>query len=116
MGTSNDIRVGYGSEHMFSAALDAEVPEADLLHGERIALGSILIAKLQGQDFTRIKDLLDNAGCPTSLDDLEDEIPPDAIVNALTKAHLVNPMYTILGESGLTKKAALILAQTTGVI
>jgi len=116
MGTSNDIRVGYGSEHMFSAALDAEIPNSNILHGERIALGSIMIARLQGQDDYRIKELLENAGCPTSIDDLEEEIPPEAIVQALTKAHKVNSMYTILGTTGLTESAASNLARNTGVI
>jgi glycerol-1-phosphate dehydrogenase [NAD(P)+] len=116
MGTSNDIRVGYGSEHMFSTALAAETPEADILHGERVALGTIMIAKLQGQDHRQIINILKNVGCPTSIHDLKDEITPEAIIQALQKAHTVHSMYTVLGRTGLTENAALNLARMTKVI
>jgi glycerol-1-phosphate dehydrogenase [NAD(P)+] len=116
MGTSNDIRVGYGSEHMFSTALAAETPEADILHGERVALGTIMMAKLQGQDHNQIINILKSAGCPTTIYDLEDEIPPESIIQALQKAHTVHPMYTVLGRTGLTESAALNLARITKVI
>ncbi len=116
MGTSSDIRVGYGSEHMFSAALAAETPGLDIVHGERIALGTILSAKLQGQDHIKIINILEKAGCPTTLNDLHDEIPPESVIQALQKAHTVHSMYTILGQSGLTSNAAWKLAKSTGVI
>ena len=116
MGTSNDIRVGYGSEHMFSAALAAETPNADILHGERIALGTIMMAQLQGQNCQKIRSILENVGCPTNIDELKDKIPSEAIVTALQKAHKMNSMYTVLGRTGLASKAALNLAQITGVI
>lgn len=116
MGTSNNIRVGYGSEHMFSQALHAVAPDADILHGERIALGTILMAKLQGQDYTKIISILESAGCPTSIDDLNDELDSKAIVKSLQNAHKQDSMYTILGETGLSKKAALNLALQTKVI
>lgn len=115
MGTSNDIRVGYGSEHMFSAALAAETPNADILHGERVALGTIMMMRLQGQD-KHLTDVLKNVGSPTNIDELEEKIPPEAIVTALQKAHKINSMYTVLGRTGLTKEAALNLAQISGVI
>ncbi|MHA1995442.1 MAG: iron-containing alcohol dehydrogenase [Candidatus Hodarchaeales archaeon] len=116
MGTSNDIRVGYGSEHLFSQALHSETPGIDILHGERVALGTILMAKLQGQDYEQIIKILEAAGCPTCLDELEDEIDPEAIINALQRAHKVDSIYTILGETGLSQKAAKTLAIQTNVI
>lgn len=117
MGTSNDIRVGYGSEHMISAALHSETPDTKILHGERIALGTILMAHLQGQNHNHVVEILSKAGCPTNLSDLEDEIPPEALIKALVKAHKINPkMYTILGKTGLTEAAAWNLATETGVI
>ncbi|UCG02367.1 MAG: iron-containing alcohol dehydrogenase [Candidatus Heimdallarchaeota archaeon] len=115
MGTSNDIRVGYGSEHMFSAALHTETPEADILHGERIALGTIMMAKLQGQN-EQILSILRKVGCPTKISELNDDIPPEAIIRALQKAHKMNSMYTVLGRTGLTEKAASRIAQMSGVI
>jgi len=115
MGTSNDIRVGYGSEHMFSAALHAETPNADILHGERIALGTIMMAKLQGQN-EQVLSILKKVGCPTKITELNDEISPEAIIKALQKAHKMNSMYTVLGRTGLTKIAASRIAQISGVI
>ncbi len=116
MGTSSDIRVGYGSEHMFSSALHALTPNANILHGERIAIGSLMMAHLQGQDYRKLKDILGKAGCPTSIEELEDDIPPESIIKALQTAHEVNPMYTILGKSGLTEIAAWNLAISTGIL
>ena len=116
MGTSNDIRVGYGSEHLFSQALHAETPGSDILHGERVALGTILMAKLQGQNYEQIVKILEAAGCPTSIDELGEEIEPEAIISALQKAHEFDSIYTILGETGLSKKAAKTLAIQTRVI
>jgi glycerol-1-phosphate dehydrogenase [NAD(P)+] len=116
MGTSNDIRVGYGSEHMFSQALHAETADTNIFHGERVALGSIMMAKLQGQDYEQIIKILENAGCPTNLDDLEEDIEPKAIITALQKAHKADSMYTILGETGLSNKAAKNLAIQTNII
>lgn len=115
MGTSNNIRVGYGSEHMFSAALHAETPDADILHGERIALGAVMMAKLQGQN-EQILSILKKVGCPTNISELNDNIPPQAIITALQRAHKMNSMYTVLGRSGLTEKAASRIAQISGVI
>jgi len=116
MGTSNDMRVGYGSEHMFSQALHAEAPELDILHGERVALGTILMAKLQGQDEEKIRNILESVGCPVNTDDLEDDLNSIAVFNALQKAHKVNSMYTVLGETGLSMKAAQNLALQTNVV
>jgi glycerol-1-phosphate dehydrogenase [NAD(P)+] len=119
MGTSNDIRVGYGSEHMFASSLAAEMKDASetsLLHGERVALGTILMSKLQNQNYQKIKELLEIAGCPVTIDDFDESIPPEAIVNALLKAHKMSQIYTILGRSGLTRVAALRLAHSTGII
>jgi glycerol-1-phosphate dehydrogenase [NAD(P)+] len=116
MGTSNDIRVGYGSEHMFSAALAAETSDANILHGERIALGTIIMAGLQGQDYQQITNILENVGCPINIDELKEKIPPETIIKALQMAHKTSSIYTVLGRTGLTEDAALSLAQRTGVI
>ncbi|UCE13589.1 MAG: iron-containing alcohol dehydrogenase [Candidatus Heimdallarchaeota archaeon] len=115
MGTSNDIRVGYGSEHMFSAALAAEI-DADILHGERIALGTLMMARLQGQDHKQIRKILNKANCPTRIDELSEKIPSEAVIRALQTTHKMNPMYTVLGRTGLTEAAAWNLGIGSGVI
>ncbi len=60
--------------------------------------------------------ILESAGCPTSIDDLMDDLDSKAIINSLQNAHKQDPMYTILGETGISQKAALNLALQTKVI
>ena len=75
-----------------------------------------MMAKLQGQDHLKIKLILESAGCPTSIDELEEDIDQKSIFQALRKAHTVDPMYTILGETGISENAARSLALETNVV
>jgi len=70
---------------------------------------------LHGGDWEEIRDALRKIGAPTTSKELH--IPKRKIVEALTLAHTIRPeRYTILGESGLTKDAAKVIAKRTGVI
>jgi glycerol-1-phosphate dehydrogenase [NAD(P)+] len=113
---SSSIRVAFGSEHLFAEALARLIPSTDTLHGERVGLGAIMSAYLQGQDWARIRNLLQTVGAPVSASDLE--IDPEVIVNALVNAHKISrpKIYTILGEGGLNTQAARNLALKTGVL
>jgi len=110
-------RPASGSEHMFSHALDmlcAEEGVRPAPHGIQVALGTIMMAYLQGQDWKWIREKLKEAGVPITAE--EAGIGPDLVVKALTVAHKVRDRYTILGVSGLTPRAAEKLARATGVI
>ena len=113
---SNSIRVAFGSEHLFSAALARKSPSSDSLHGERVGLCAIISAYLQDQDWQRIKNLLQAVGAPVSASDLD--LDPEIIVDALTNAHKMSPpkIFTILGDKGLNNHAAKNLASDTGVL
>jgi glycerol-1-phosphate dehydrogenase [NAD(P)+] len=103
-----------GAEHLFSHALAMIAPEP-ALHGEQCGVGTIICAYLHGANWQLIKDVLHRIGAPTTAKELG--IEPEYIIEALTKAHSIRPeRYTILGESGLTKEAALRVASVTGVI
>jgi glycerol-1-phosphate dehydrogenase [NAD(P)+] len=103
-----------GAEHLFSHTLAMIAPEP-ALHGEQCGVGTIMCAYLHGASWQLIKDVLHRIGAPTTAKELG--IEPEYIVEALTKAHSIRPeRYTILGESGLTKDAALRVASVTGVI
>ncbi len=103
-----------GAEHLVSHALDKLAPGIGL-HGEKCGLGSIMIAKLQGQDWKKIVKTLKNVGAPTTAKQIG--LKPDVIVKALMIAQDLRPeRYTILKEIKMTEKRALNLAKSTGII
>ena len=103
-----------GAEHLFSHALDKIAPEKGL-HGEKCGIGSIMIGKLQGQDWKSIVKTLKEVGAPTTAKQIG--LKEDEVINALMIAQELRPeRYTILKEVKMTKKKALNLAKSTGVI
>lgn len=103
-----------GAEHLFSHALDKIAPGRGL-HGEKCGIGSIMMAKLQGQDWKKIAKTLKDVGAPTTAKQVN--LKSDEIVNALMIAQELRPeRYTILKEIEMTEKKALNLAKITNVI
>lgn len=103
-----------GAEHLFSHALDYLVPGVGL-HGEKCGIGSILISKLQGQDWRKIVTMLKNVGAPTTAKQIG--LKPEILVKALMIAPSLRPeRYTILNKIKMTKEKAIQLAKSTGVL
>ncbi len=103
-----------GAEHLFSHALDKIAPGIGL-HGEKCGIGSIMMAKLQGQDWKKIVKTLKDVGAPTTAKEIG--LEPDMIIEALMIAQGLRPeRYTILKEIKMSKKIALNLAKITKVI
>jgi glycerol-1-phosphate dehydrogenase [NAD(P)+] len=103
-----------GAEHLFSHSLTMIAPKP-ALHGEQCGVGTIICAYLHGANWQLIKEFLQKVDAPTTAEELG--VEPEHILKALTMAHTIRPeRYTILGESGLTKDAALRVATITGVI
>ena len=103
-----------GAEHLFSHALDYLVPGVGL-HGEKCGIGSILISKLQSQDWKKIVTMLKNVGAPTTAKQIG--LKPEILVKALMIAPSLRPeRYTILNKIKMTKEKALHLAKSTGVL
>ncbi|HSB84091.1 MAG TPA: sn-glycerol-1-phosphate dehydrogenase [Nitrosarchaeum sp.] len=103
-----------GAEHLFSHALDKIAPGRGL-HGEKCGIGSIMMAKLQGQDWKKIAKTLKDVGAPTSAKQVG--LRSDEIVSALMIAQELRPeRYTILKEIDMTEKRAFNLAKITNVI
>lgn len=103
-----------GAEHLFSHALDKIAPGIGL-HGEKCGIGSILIGKLQGQDWKKIVSTLKNVGAPTTAKEIG--LTEEMIIEALTIAQDLRPeRYTILKEIKMTDKKAQNLAKSTKVI
>ena len=103
-----------GAEHLFSHALDKIAPGIGL-HGEKCGIGSILMAKLQGQDWKKIIKTLKDVGAPTTAKQIG--LKSDMIIEALMIAQGLRPKrYTILKEIKMTKRVAINLAKITKVI
>ena len=103
-----------GAEHLFSHALDKIAPEKGL-HGEKCGIGSIMIGKLQGQDWKSIVKTLKEVGAPTTAKQIG--LKEDEVVNALVIAQNLRPeRYTILKEVEMTERKAWNLAKSTKVI
>lgn len=104
-----------GSEHMFSHALDLLHPEKKSMHGEQCGVGCIMMMHLQGGNWKQIRDALKNIGAPTTASELG--LSDEDIVETLMAANKVRKdRFTILGDNGLTRSAAINLARDTGVI
>ncbi len=103
-----------GSEHLFAHALERIVGDRSF-HGERCGLGTIMMMYLHGGDWKNIKDVLLKVGAPTTAKELG--VRDEDIIEALGLAHTIRPeRYTILGERGITREAAVEVAKITGVI
>ena len=107
-------RPASGSEHLFSHALD-RVAKKPALHGEQCGVGTIMMMHLHGGNWRSIQNILKTIGAPTTAAELG--VDDDEIIEALTIAHTIRPeRYTILGDNGLTREAAIKLAKKTEVI
>jgi len=103
-----------GSEHMFSHALDVIRPDT-ALHGQQCGVGAIMMTKLQGGNWVRIRDALQCIGAPITGKDLG--FTDEEIIKALMMAReMRTERLTILGDRGLTRNAAEKVAKSTGVI
>ena len=103
-----------GAEHLFSHALDKIAPGVGL-HGQKCGIGSIMMAKLQGQDWKKIAKALKDLGAPTTAKQIG--LNSKLLIKALVIAQELRPeRYTILKEFEMTEKKALALAKSTKVI
>jgi glycerol-1-phosphate dehydrogenase [NAD(P)+] len=108
-------RPASGSEHLFSHALEAVAP-GKAHHGEAVAIGTVIMLYIYGDPlWRRIRSVMGKIGLPTRARDLG--ITSEEVIKALTIAHTIRPeRYTILGESGLNREAAIRALRETGII
>ncbi|TLY02094.1 MAG: NAD(P)-dependent glycerol-1-phosphate dehydrogenase [Thaumarchaeota archaeon] len=104
-----------GAEHLFSHAVEYVAGPSYGLHGERVGLGTIMMAKLHGLDWEKIAETLENVGAPTNAKRIG--LTEEHVVKALTTAQSLRPdRYTILSKVKLDKKSAHELAKSVKVI
>ncbi len=101
-----------GAEHMFSHALDRLGPFG--LHGEQVGLGTIFFSYLQGQDWKKIRSMLEELGAPTKAKNLN--IPEDKLVEAFLTAKDIRKRRTILDEKPLDRQTVLDICKETGIL
>jgi glycerol-1-phosphate dehydrogenase [NAD(P)+] len=104
-----------GSEHLFSHAVEYVAGPDNGLHGERVGIGTIMMAKLHGLDWEKIASTLRNVGAPTKASEIG--LNEENLVKALITAQSLRPdRYTILSKMKLDKKSAHDLAKSVNVI
>lgn len=114
MGVVGSSRPASGAEHEFCHALDNLLDEPGI-HGEQIALGTLLVSQLRGKDDERIRRFLEKVGAPTTARALG--IPDAKIIEALVKAPGVRPeRYTLFNEMHPTRAEAEKIAIEAGVV
>lgn len=113
-GIAGSSRPCSGSEHLFSHYLDMVAPDSGL-HGEKCGIGTIMMAKLHGIDWKRVRAALKNVGAPVEASQIG--VDDALVVESLVRASSIRPdRYTILSRKRLTRKSAGVLARSTGVI
>ena len=104
-----------GSEHLFSHAVEYVAGPDFGLHGERVGIGTIMMAKLHGLDWERVADTLRDVGAPTTAKEIG--LSAEQVIKALVAAQSLRPdRYTILTKMKLDKAAARRLAKAVRVI
>jgi glycerol-1-phosphate dehydrogenase [NAD(P)+] len=113
-GIAGSSRPCSGSEHLFCHALDIIAPEKGL-HGEKTGLGTIMMAKLHGLDWRRVRNTLEKSKAPTSAYQIG--LNKEEVVKALLLAPKIRPeRYTILHKIKLDEKGAYELASSAEVV
>ena len=104
-----------GSEHLFSHAIEYVAGPDFGLHGERVGMGTIMMAKLHGLDWEKIRETLVDVGAPTTAKQIG--LSDEHVVKALVAAQSLRPdRYTVLSKTKLDLKSARELAKAVKVI
>ncbi len=101
-GIAGSSRPCSGSEHLFSHALEYITNGKCGLHGERVGIGTIIMAKLHKLNWNEIKNALEILGAPTTAKEINAD--KDEIIQAFYLAGKIRPeRYTILNKINFTK-------------
>ena len=88
-----------GAEHLISHALD-ELRPGTAHHGEQVAFGALVSARLQGADTSELRALMLSAGMDRAARGFG--LPPEALIEAVRAAPATRPgRYTVLDEADL---------------
>ncbi len=114
MGIAGSSRPCSGAEHKFSHALD-RILTSPALHGEQVAIGTIVVTYLRGGDYERFFSFLKRVGVPTSCEELG--ISEENMIEALLCASKTRPgRWTILEDMKIDRQIARKALIRTGII
>ena len=101
-----------GSEHNFSHALDRLGSKA--LHGQQVALGTIIATYLQEGDWKKIRDIMKNMNIPTTAKELN--IDREVMIKALVNSKHVRDRYTVLNRYEIDEKKSKEILEKVGIL
>ncbi|MCL4323768.1 MAG: iron-containing alcohol dehydrogenase, partial [Candidatus Thermoplasmatota archaeon] len=114
MAIAASSRPASGGEHLIAHALDMMAP-GKAIHGEEVAIGSIITMFLHGGDWRNLSKIYRDIGIKTRASDYG--ISDTIMVQAVRTAHRIRPeRFTILGEMDLSYNAAENALKLTGII
>jgi glycerol-1-phosphate dehydrogenase [NAD(P)+] len=113
-GIAGSSRPCSGAEHLVSHYLDSTAPGVGL-HGEKCGMSAIMMAKLHGLDWSKVRSSLTDVGAPTTASEMG--LDRDLLIEALVKAStLRQDRYTILSKVRLDIRGARDLAESVGIL
>lgn len=114
MAIAGSSRPASGSEHLFAHALEI-LGSGNAMHGEQVAMGSLISMYLHGGDWKMLYNTYKQIGVSTRASDYG--ISNEVAIKALSIAHRLRPQrYTILGETDLSEEVSRNALRITGVI
>jgi glycerol-1-phosphate dehydrogenase [NAD(P)+] len=114
-GIAGSSRPCSGSEHLFSHALEHITNGKCGLHGERVGIGTIIMAKLHKLNWIEIKNALEVLGAPTTAKEIK--VDKDELIQAFYLAKKIRPeRYTILNKINFDKNQVENLIEEVGII
>lgn len=114
MAIAASSRPASGGEHLIAHALDMLAPNK-AIHGEQVALGSIVTMFLHGGKWKELADTYRKIGIKTRAEDYG--IKEESMIQAVRSAHRIRPeRFTILGDMDLSYNAAENALKITGII
>lgn len=114
-GIAGSSRPCSGSEHLFSHALEYITNGKSGLHGERVGMGTIIMAKLHNLGWKEIRNALVRLGAPTTGREIQTD--KDQLIDAILLAKHIRPeRYTILNKLNLSKSEIQRLLEDVSII
>jgi Glycerol dehydrogenase and related enzymes len=114
MAIAASSRPASGGEHLIAHALDMLAP-GKAIHGEQVALGSIVTMFLHGGNWIDLAETYRKIGIRTGADSYG--IKEETMIQAVRSAHRIRPeRFTILGDMDLSYNAAENALRITHII
>lgn len=113
-GIAGSSRPCSGSEHLFSHALEYITSGKCGLHGERVGIGTIIMANLHKLNWKDIKRSLEIIGAPTTAKEIKAD--KDELIEAFFLAGRIRPeRYTILNKVKLDRNQIKNVIEEVGI-